>query len=136
MGWYDYSTFDINEYDNMHNIFKTDMHWIIPKKLLAFPGPSSTRYSPEGIQTHVPEDYIEIFKKIGIKLVIRLNKKQYARERFTKHGIDHQELFFLDGSCPDDNIINKFLEMCEKEDGQVAVHCKAGLGRTGVLIGC
>ena len=28
------------------------------------------------------------------------------------------------------------LQVCEKQAGAVAVHCKAGLGRTGSLIGC
>ena len=33
-------------------------------------------------------------------------------------------------------IVNRFLEIVEKEPAAVAVHCKAGLGRTGTLIGC
>jgi cell division cycle 14 len=44
-------------------------------------------------------------------------------------------LEFLDGSIPPDHICEKFIDLCEKETGAVAVHCKAGLGRTGTLIG-
>lgn len=33
-------------------------------------------------------------------------------------------------------IVEKFIELVDNTKGAVAVHCKAGLGRTGTLIGC
>ena len=51
-----------------------------------------------------------------------------------KQGVKHLDLYFLDGSTPPDDIVEKFLDAVEKEKGAVAVHCKAGLGRTGSLI--
>jgi hypothetical protein len=41
-----------------------------------------------------------------------------------------------DGSNPPDHILNKFLTKAEETTGAIAVHCKAGLGRTGTCIGC
>ena len=32
--------------------------------------------------------------------LIRLNKPSYDATRFTKHGIKHHDLYFLDGSTP------------------------------------
>lgn len=49
-----------------------------------------------------PEDYISIFKKFGVTRVVRLNKKEYDREKFIKNGIKHTELYFIDGSTPSD----------------------------------
>ena len=39
-------------------------------------------------------------------------------------------------STPSDEILQQFLDICENAPGGIAVHCKAGLGRTGSLIGC
>ena len=40
----------------------------------------------------------------------------------------------MDGSTPPDEIVDQFLQIAENEKGAIAVHCKAGLGRTGSLI--
>jgi cell division cycle 14 len=45
-------------------------------------------------------------------------------------------MFFTDGTCPPKEIVERFLELAEHEPGALAVHCKAGLGRTGTLIAC
>jgi len=55
--------------------------------------------------------------------------------RFVNNGIQHTDLFFIDGSTPPDNIVKDFLNIAEHEPGAMAIHCKAGLGRTGTLIG-
>ena len=75
-----------------------------------------------------------IFKKLNVQLVVRLNKPQYERQKFIKQGINHLDLYFLDGTPQPDDIVDKFLEAAEKQKGAIAIHCKAGLGRTGSLI--
>ena len=72
---------------------------------------------------------------MGITTVIRLNKPTYDASRFTKNGIKHVDMYFVDGSTPSSDIVDRFLEITENEKGAIAVHCKAGLGRTGTLIG-
>mmetsp|Transcript_24348 Transcript_24348/g.57697 ORF Transcript_24348/g.57697 Transcript_24348/m.57697 type:complete len:452 (+) Transcript_24348:108-1463(+) len=134
-GWFDWKQFDVDSYEFFEKVENGDMNWIIPDKFLAFAGPSPTSTDADGFPAFTPEDYVPIFRDAGIGLVVRLNKKQYDRRRFVDHGLKHVDLYFLDGSCPDKEIISKFLYIVENEPSAVAVHCKAGLGRTGTLIG-
>eukprot|EP00922_Rhytidocystis_sp_ex-Travisia-forbesii_P025820 GHVS01037884.1.p1 GENE.GHVS01037884.1~~GHVS01037884.1.p1 ORF type:complete len:524 (-),score=77.20 GHVS01037884.1:1435-3006(-) len=136
LGWFKYDSFDVNEYEHYEKVENGDLNWIIPKTFLAFSGPSSLPADEDGFASLTPEDYAPIFKSLGVNVVIRLNKKQYDRKRFLQHGLSHVDMYFVDGSCPSREIIHKFLDLTEKQKGGIAVHCKAGLGRTGSLIGC
>uniref|UniRef100_A0A3P9C7V5 protein-tyrosine-phosphatase n=1 Tax=Maylandia zebra TaxID=106582 RepID=A0A3P9C7V5_9CICH len=80
--------------------------------------------------------YFSYFCQNDITTVVRLNRTLYDGRRFEDAGFEHHDLFFLDGTTPSDLIVRRFLHVCESTDGAVAVHCKAGLGRTGTLIGC
>lgn len=77
-----------------------------------------------GYPLHAPEAYIPYFRKHNITTVIRLNKKMYDARRFTESGFEHHDLFFVDGSTPNDAIVRKFLNICENAEGAIAVHCK------------
>ncbi|CAN0589506.1 unnamed protein product, partial [Ectocarpus sp. 12 AP-2014] len=104
---------------------------------LAFAGPHSrSEMTREGYRTLTPRNYIPYFKKHNVTLVVRLNKKYYDEGLFLDAGIDHLEAYFLDGSVPPPSVIRQFISACEATPGAVAVHCKAGLGRTGTCIGC
>lgn len=134
--WFDYRTFNIQEYEYNEKVENGDFNWIIPGKFLAFSSPSPNSSDSEGWRTWTPDDYSPVFKRLGVATVVRLNNKTYDSERFVKLGIKHHDLYFLDGSCPSEAIVRRFLQIAENEPAGLAVHCKAGLGRTGTLIGC
>jgi cell division cycle 14 len=77
-----------------------------------------------GYPLHAPEAYFPYFKKHNVTAIVRLNKKIYEAKRFTDAGFEHHDLFFLDGSTPSDNIVRRFLNICENTEGAIAVHCK------------
>jgi cell division cycle 14 len=80
LGWYDYRTFNVQEYEYYERVENGDFNWILPKKLLAFSCPSPTPTDAEGWRTFTPEDYSQLFKKIGTTAVVRLNKVTYEAD--------------------------------------------------------
>jgi len=132
----DFTTFDVDEYEHYESVENGDFNWVVPNKFLAFSGPHNKSKIENGYMLHAPEAYIPYFKEHNVTTVIRLNKRMYDAKRFTDAGIAHYDLFYVDGSTPTDAILRKFLTIAETTKGAIAVHCKAGLGRTGTLIAC
>ncbi|XP_045159849.1 dual specificity protein phosphatase CDC14AB-like isoform X3 [Mercenaria mercenaria] len=135
-GFFNFDTFDVDEYEHYEKVENGDFNWIVPNKFLAFCGPHPKTKIENGYPLHAPEAYFPYFRKHNVTTIVRLNKKIYDARRFTDAGFDHFDLFFIDGSVPSDTIVRQFLELSENADGAIAIHCKAGLGRTGTLIAC
>jgi len=87
-----------------------------------------------GLFSHTPKDYLDVFRHKRVSAVVRLNSKEYDRQDFVRAGIKHFDLFFEDCTVPTDALVHRFFAIMERETGVVAVHCLAGLGRTGTLI--
>ncbi|XP_070256981.1 dual specificity protein phosphatase CDC14B isoform X3 [Myotis yumanensis] len=135
-GFFNFNSFRLDEYEHYEKAENGDLNWIIPGRFIAFCGPYSRTRLENGYYQHSPEAYIPYFKNHNVTTIIRLNKRMYNAKQFTNAGFDHYDLFFADGSTPTDAIVKEFLDICESAEGAIAVHCKAGLGRTGTLIAC
>jgi cell division cycle 14 len=135
IGWYNHETFNPDEYEHYERVENGDFNWIVPGKFLAFSGPTQTPIAyVDGVKTNTPETYYEYFRANNVTGVVRFNNKVYDRKKFLDAGFNHYDLYFADGGNPTDAILKRFLDIAENEKGALAVHCKAGLGRTGTLI--
>lgn len=134
-----------------------DFNWITPH-FLAFASPQHSPIKPiptsspeyaslpttpfEVFSTKLPlpfKNVLSHFAQRNVGLVVRLNSELYCPSYFTALGMDHMDMIFEDGTCPPLPLVRRFIklahEMITVKDKAIAVHCKAGLGRTGCLIG-
>ena len=144
-------------YEKFERVDMGDFNWVTPS-FLAFASPlhhprtviepSDPLYStiPRSVsalqRSNLPRPFKNVlthFSERGIGLVVRLNSELYSPSYFTAMGIKHLDMIFDDGTCPPLSLVRRFIglahEMINVRGKGIAVHCKAGLGRTGCLIG-
>ena len=145
--WVDFGPdgFDIEEYQHFDSPLNADLNEVVPGKLIAMRGPTSIASGALwedvmqgdgefGHRDFSPQHYIDILHQFNVQAVVRLNEAWYPKQDFIDGGIAVADLHFDDCTSPPVHVAAKFLAIAEALPGAVAVHCKAGLGRTGTLV--
>ncbi|KAL2008287.1 hypothetical protein VTN00DRAFT_8269 [Thermoascus crustaceus] len=149
--------FSLEEYEKYERVDMGDFNWITPH-FLAFASPQHQPTTPippgtpeyaalpstvsEVLSSKLPVPFKNVlahFSSRNVGLVVRLNSELYSSSYFTALGISHIDMIFEDGTCPPLPLVRRFIkvahDMITVKNKAIAVHCKAGLGRTGCLIG-
>lgn len=121
--------FILNKFNNKFYEYCNDFNYrdfnIILSKMIAMRSPKNNNEL---------NNMIYILKKNNIKLLIRLNNDNTYDESLLLNNLNVSNLFFEDCKIPSINIIIKFIKLIDEYNEMIAIHCKAGLGRTGILI--
>ncbi|KAI5963013.1 CDC14 [Candida pseudojiufengensis] len=131
----DLTSFNLEEYEQYERVDQGDFN-VISKDFIAFASPQQSKKSNSLNQPF--KKVLSYFQNNNVQLVVRLNSHLYDAKEFTSRNIKHIDMIFDDGTCPTLEYVQKFIGAAEcviNKGGKIAVHCKAGLGRTGCLIG-
>ena len=85
------------------------------------------------------EDLATLRQQFGIGVLISLTERPLEAEVVADAGMDYHHLPIADFRPPSPATIERavtIVEQAEQDQTPVAVHCAAGIGRTGTILAC
>ena len=104
--------------------------WIVPGHLAGSPAP--------GVVHDLHYD-LDLLARAGITHLITLTENDLDTHALRRHGLANTHLAVFDGHTPSVRQMHLLLVRMQRLIQQrevLAVHCKAGLGRTGLVLAC
>ncbi|QGJ68422.1 Atypical dual specificity phosphatase [Planctomycetales bacterium 10988] len=105
-------------------------YWLISGRLAGTPQP--------GIIQDLGYD-LSALQRVGITFLVNLTENDLSSEHYAQYGIETYHFPIIDMEAPELQAAKEFcirLAGWLEEQKTVALHCKAGLGRTGTMLAC
>ncbi len=99
--------------------------WVVPRKVIGMGRPG--------------DDDLGRLRSAGVRHLISLTTSPLDPDTLAEHGLSAIHLPLSDMSAPTVEEIVRFVRTLDEilaDGGRVAVHCGAGLGRTGTMLAC